>query len=81
MTGRASREKGALRFKVGDRVRIVKAAAFPRLIGRELSIWHVGPWEPEEDQPNGLRAGWACDYILDDGMDGLACRDENLEPA
>lgn len=70
-----------LRFRAGDRVRVVKAQAFARLVGRDFVVLHVGPWKAGDRQPNGLTAGWDCDYILGDDEDGLACRDDNLEAA
>lgn len=70
-----------LRFSVGDRVRIVSAASMPALIGSVFTVAYVGPWLPGERQPNGLTAGWGCDYLLDACGDHLACREANLEAA
>ena len=77
-----------LRFKPGDKVVIVKAAAAPELVNTIHTVQYVGPWKAGEAQPNGGVALADCDYILqEDGYvhsnlfaPGLTCREANLAP-
>jgi hypothetical protein len=83
----------ALKHKVGDRVRIIKADSFPDIVGAEVTVMHVGPWEEGDVHPSGLMCIADNDYLVSvpevkgklvwlpkfPGDDVLACRESNLE--
>lgn len=76
----------ALKFKVGDEVQIIRADAFPYILGRKIKVLHVGPWKVGDKHPTGGVCVADNDYLISDptgmAVDGvLACREENLAPA
>lgn len=54
----------ALAHKVGDVVRIIKADAFPKLVGAEVTIAFAGPWKAGDKHPNDALCIADNDYLV-----------------